>query len=310
MARLAISVITRNRAKHIREDLHFIAEAAQKKGIDIYIFDGSTDDSTKNAVYAYINKGYSNIKYLHYIDNWENGNIPERFIDAFMMPDTDYCWVCGDKFIVKPQNYDIVLELVEKDYDIITLYDKCFDGTRTFSNSSDFVDYCIVPLTHWGSTIIKKSLMNKIDIRQELVDNQSFWVVKSYVKAIDKVSFSGIALHINKSQFKIESKYVTRGGTEHTMWDTWIYNWCRLIDSFPEKYKSIRSGLYSRLDKEVSLFSLKELLRQRSTNQFDIDKVTQYQKEAKRVVLLPMGIVYLIAAIPGKIVKMIYIIVK
>ncbi len=43
MKKLAISFVTFNRAKHIKEDLDIIAQPTKDLNIDIYIYDGSTN---------------------------------------------------------------------------------------------------------------------------------------------------------------------------------------------------------------------------------------------------------------------------
>lgn len=299
-AKLAISFITYNRAKHIREDLEKISDATKKKGIDIYIFDGSTNDATKNVVYDFISKGYDHIYYYHYNDDYESSS--QRMKDALLMPDSEYIWFCGDKFLISPKNYDILLDCADKSYDIITIYNKSLNGTKYFSDPVKYVEYCIIPFTHFGATIIKKELIKELDINLRK-EYQGFWKMLIYIQAINKSNFKGIAIHIHQDSLSILSKYQTKSGSRSCMWDIWIKDWYNTIINLPERYNKIKEEIINRPDKDLHFFSFTELMKQRAEGQFDLKKCLEYREYISQVIVMPDLFVYFISMIPRNLAK-------
>lgn len=294
--KLAISIVTYNRAKHINEDLMCIAKPAKEKNISIYIYDGSTDRSTENVVKKYIENGNDHIQYFHYDEN----DTKKRVRDALLMPDADYIWFCGDKFTVLPKNYDLILKLLNRDIDFLVVYHKGLDGIRYFDNPVSCLDYSIVPLTCFGASIIKKKLIEGVNQRI-LDDYPAFGKMLLYISAINKENFSAITLHINMEDISIKSKFRTESISKGKMWDTWIKDWYDSILALPKRYSSVKKGLLNRMDVKMHFFDFESLLEQRNRKQFDIKKCIEYRRYVKAVVLMPYPIVFLIALLPSDV---------
>lgn len=299
MKKLAISIVTYNRAKHIREDLAIIAQPTKEQGIDIYIFDGSTEERTRQVADQYIAKGYDHIHYFYMgkpLSPEESAF--QRITSAFDMPDAEYVWFCGDKFTIRPEYYSEILSYIQKGYDIITIYGYILHGTRTFDSVSRFADYAIVPITHFGSTIIRKELMQPYDVRAEMKRIPSFGVQGIYLQAIaNKGDFKGVVIDAKK-QCQIMSKYHTASISSSYMWLTWMVNWHRFIELLPPAYDSVREGLYNRPDLQMGFFSLKELLRQRAEGQFDWKQYWECKEIIKKVIVMPNLFVFCISLLP------------
>lgn len=308
--KLAMSFLTYNREKHVAESLSRIVKTAAKLKINIYIFDGSTNNATENVVNTYITKGYQNIYYFHEFEKDLSKNMRQRFVAAFTIPDADYIWLCGDKFLIAPSNYELFLHYIDQSYDIICSYDRCLNGTRYFLNPVKFVDYTIVPMTHFGSVIIKKELiMNlKVDMLSLLQEHLGFTHVYMYMCAIEKKEFKGIALHINPESFQILSRYSTMSLSTSRMWITWIKQWYFFVSNIPKRYKKIENSIVNRLDRELGFFSFTKLLQQRVTGQFDIKRCIEYRKYVKKVVIMPYFFVCVIALLPREVAKILQVI--
>lgn len=302
-AKLAISFITYNRAKHINEDLSKIALPTQKKGIDIYIFDGSTNNETELVVKKYREKGYEHIFYFHYEDNLESTQ--KRMEDALFLPDAEYIWFSGDKFVVSPNNYDVILKYVDQSFDMITIYGKPIKKTRCFHNPVKYVEYSIIPFTQFGATIIKKELIEGKDIKSLREEFPGFWKMMLYIRAIDKADFKGVTIAVSPKGI-INSRYKTKSNSWSYMWDTWVKDWYYTISSMPARYNIIKEKIMNRPDKDLGFFSIKQLFRQRSEGQFDFKKCIEYRKYFSKVILVPDILVYFISLVPKKIAKEIF----
>ena len=307
MKKLAMSFITYNRAKHIREDLAIIAQPTKECDIDIYIYDGSTNMQTKQVVDEYLQEGYNHIHYLHtdkhisVIDS-----IYQRVTDALLAPDAEYVWMCGDKFVIRPDHYLEILSYIDRSYDIITIYGYPLKETRRFDNARSYVNCAIVPITHYGSTIIKKKLIESFNIWKACEECPSFGVQLTYLRAIaDVEGFKGVVID-KGTQTSIESQYQTPSSSESQMWTSWVVNWYRFVELLPPVYEDIREGLYNRPDLQAGFFSRKELLRQRSEGQFDWKKCWECKEYIKKVIVMPNVYVFGIAILPRCVVKRLY----
>ncbi len=294
--KLAMSFITYNRAKHIKEDLERIASQTQKRGILIYIFDGSTNKETENVVNTFIEKGYQHIRYYHYEDSLKERI--KRSKDSMLLPDAEYIWWCGDKFLVSPKNYDRILECINQSMDIITIYDLSLHGTKKFCDPVNYVDYSIIPFTHIGAVILKKALITKDIMKKAFKTSFGYWHVILYCNVIIKPEFKGITIHAYGEELKVPSKYNTKSISLDNMWDIWVKDWYCAIMALPDSYDEIRKHLFNKPDRELHFFDLKSLLKQRKAGQFDLGKCMKYRKYIKKVICLPNILVYMIALLP------------
>lgn len=302
MSKLAISIITCNRFKNIEEDLKWIADATYKSNIRVYIFDGSTDKRTEYIVKKYIENGYFHIKYYHNIENDNDKNIMLRIHDAFFIPDEEYIWICGDKFIINPQYYGLINNYIDNSYDIITLYDIALNGLKQFVNPVLFADYAIVALTHWGSTIIRKKLISNIDFCKIMGTAPGYKITNLYLQAILKSKdFKGVVCHINNTVFRLKSHYYTESASTKKMIEVWVNQWHKFIISLPNEYNKIKPSLMTRMDRDMNFFSIINLLKYRSLGQFNIKTCKEMKLQISSVILQKFLVVCLIALLPQKI---------
>lgn len=307
MKKLAMSIMTYNRAKHIGEDLAAIAQPTKEQGIDIFIFDGSTNERTKRIVERYIEKGYEHIHYTHYFSTNKQLSSIERIMYAFQIPDVEYIWFCGDKFTIKPEYYSEILSYIDKSYDIITIYGFILKGSREFSRVSEYAEYAMVPLTLWGANIIKKNLVASYNIKEEMKNTPAFGITSLYMQAIAKCEhFKGVVLDFGK-KVQIESRYKTPSGSRKRMWSTWVIDWYQFIERLPAAYEDVRERLYNKLDLQMKFFSLQDLLCQRSEGQYDLKMCWKYRKYVKKVIVMPYSFVLGISMLPRKVAKVFWL---
>ena len=306
MKKLAISFITYNRTRQLKEALDIIAQPTKEYDIDIYIFDGSTNANTEHIVKQYKKNEYNHIYYFRADRKLSiKDSYWSRLNSALVIPNTEYIWLCGDMFVIKPMYYSKIMSYIDKSYDIITIYGGILKGTRDFDEPNSFVDYAIVPITHFGSTIIKKKLIEQYDIKKSLEKNGSFGVQLIYLRAIVKNDFKGVVIDGGK-QVSISTKYQAKRDWLNNVWITWLSNWYQFICLLPDAYENIRERLYNRIDLTIHFFSIEMLLLQRAEGKFDWKKYIECKEYVKKVILLPGSIVFVVAILPKKIARMIY----
>ncbi len=307
MKKLAMSFVTYNREKHIKENLALIAQPTKECGVDIYIYDGSTNRNTEQVVKQYVEKGYNHIHYFHTDEKLsETDSFLQRINSALSVPDTEYIWMSGDKNVISPEFYPEILSYIDKSYDIITIYGRPLKGTREFDRPEEYVDYAIVPITHWGSTIIKRKLIESFDISKGAKECPSFSVQLAYLRGIaDIEEFKGVVID-GEQRARMVSRYKTPSASSRYMWSSWMEHWHRFIELLPPVYDKVREGLYNRPDLQVGFFSERELLRQRLEGQLDWKTYIKSRKFAKKVIVMPSRYVFAISLLPKDAAKWLY----
>lgn len=305
MKKLAIGIMTFNRAKIIREDLAAIVKPAKEYDIDIYIYDGSTNRDTESVVKTYIEAGYNHIYYIHADAHLSVGeSVYQRLEGVLFETEAKYVCLCSDHRVIKSNYYSEILSYVDKDYDIIMLHDNLLKGIHTYNSLTEFVNATIVSLTAWGATIIKKSLLAPLAYREICEATPSFGVSSIYLRAIGKAEmFRGATINTGRSLCVESAQYKGKSNSSKNMWTSWIVDWYRFVESLPAAYEDIREGLYNRPDLEKGFFSFNELLRQRSEGQFDWKKCHEYRNCVKKVVCLPYAVVFVIAVLPQSVAR-------
>ena len=119
---IACCIPTFNHPQVIKAVLGECASVYQKNGVDIYIYDSSTDKETKNIVEAFVREGFKN---LYYIELDPSVGFDEKLIMLFsgygLKYNYKYIWPVKDRSYVKETTLQIVMEETEKGYDAILL---------------------------------------------------------------------------------------------------------------------------------------------------------------------------------------------
>lgn len=120
MKKIAMCVLTYNHAEVVDKVLNFCVQDYYELGIDIYYYDGSEGDDTKNVIEKYIAKGYDNIYYIR-----ESGGVPKRFEmickGEQLVHEYKYIWISKDRsFCIKP-SLEKIVDATDSDSDVIFL---------------------------------------------------------------------------------------------------------------------------------------------------------------------------------------------
>lgn len=119
---IACCIPTFNHPQVIKAVLGECASVYQKYGVDIYIYDSSTDKETKNIVEAFVREGFKN---LYYIELDPSVGFDEKMIMLFsgygLKYNYKYIWPVKDRSYVKEITLQIVMEEAEKGHDAILL---------------------------------------------------------------------------------------------------------------------------------------------------------------------------------------------
>ncbi len=158
---LLIAVPTSNHPKLIMFYLAKILDDALKYGIDVCIYDASSDNQTEEIVKKRISQGYSNLFYKKYP---ENALLEDRCEDIYVHSEYDYVWLCGDGCVLNiHKNINIIQNEIAKKKDIIcfgndTIY---VNEYKEYTDSVEFCKECFTATTYFGGVILKGQLISE-----------------------------------------------------------------------------------------------------------------------------------------------------
>lgn len=114
---LGIAIPTYNRHQKIKEFLDHSIDALNKNGVQVFISDNHSTDTTEAVVKSY-QKKYKN---LHYYRQEKNKGIYGNFEFVLHWADTDYVWFCGDDDLIDTAKIPLVLDHMKNHPDMIVV---------------------------------------------------------------------------------------------------------------------------------------------------------------------------------------------
>lgn len=138
---VAMCIPTYNRANVVEHTLGNGIEGYKKYGIDLYYYDSSTDNKTKEVVEKYINAGYDNIHYIAVEDGIRKAAM--YYTGMGMKKQYDYIWPAKDRVWFEEPTLAAVEKAIEEDNDVVFLGVLwCFShpgiGTKVYERPEEF----------------------------------------------------------------------------------------------------------------------------------------------------------------------------
>lgn len=159
--KMAICIPTYNRAAIIEETLVRSVEKYKKKDWDLFIYDSSTDNSTRNIVENY-KKEFSGLFYK-YIDSSVHSNLKVFKIlqDFSYTKKYEYVWICTDTFTWSEELLDAIQDNLNSYYDLLVVNYRDVEkiGTREFVDYNDLFVNCAWHITYYGAVIYRIETM-------------------------------------------------------------------------------------------------------------------------------------------------------
>lgn len=117
--KIACCVLTFNGADIIRDVLQSCAGYYFEAGIDVYYFDASCDDSTKQVIEEYRKLGYTNLYHFHMPDASSLERTEKMMSGEWFAKDYDYIWPSKNRSFLSEAGIQSLLKAVEEEPDVI-----------------------------------------------------------------------------------------------------------------------------------------------------------------------------------------------
>lgn len=306
--KLAICIPTFNRAAIIEETLIRCIEKYNKRDWDLFIYDSSTDNDTRNIVENYMTE-FSGL-YYKYIDSSVHSNLKVYTIlqDFSGTLKYEYIWICTDTVTWSDELLDVVQDNLNLNYDLLVVNYRDVEkiGTREFSDYNDFFVNCAWHMTYYGAAIYRISTMlydipwEYLKERYCIPERVNFsHVAFCYEKICTMIHFKAKHLSFHLECRRISSMKRDAVGWRNDVFYVFCSCWPSMIMALPDCYQDkelvIRKhGINSELLLEKSLIQFRE----EGLYTYNIYK--KYEKKWKNLTSLSNKKLEIISRFPSK----------
>ncbi|MDR1772933.1 MAG: hypothetical protein LBS02_20230 [Hungatella sp.] len=302
--KIAVCIPTYDRSQIMKEFLESCSADYANFGIDIYIYDSSTNDETENMVMLW--KERLNGLYYIRVPSCIHANIKvfKIFQQQGLKNAYDFIWVCGDSLRFSEKALSSILQNVTLEYDMIEVNanDVGKLGTRVYNNHNDYFRDCAWHLALFGAVILNvKTMLSNVDWNDYELNYSSkelinFSHVSFYFnKLATKECFKALHLSLNPSFYSISPLKEKSGWHEETFY-VMCHGWVQTIKSLPSCYKDKKEAMINH--GKYTIFKTLNLLKLREDGYFNMSIYKQYRCVWKEVCDIPIIKLYMIALMP------------
>ncbi len=309
--KLCVCMPTCNRSTCIERILKEELELLSRMGIDICIYDSSTDERTKQLVSNYQREGWGNLYYKH-IDYAVHPN-KKAYLIFKEAENTgyDYIWMIHDHtYCNDEKGLRYILQALERDYDfyLLNMQSKGF-RMKEIKDLDDFLLLGAWPLNSFGASILKvDSFIKGTDWRA---------VSEKYLKK-KTLNYAHVGFYFERAS-QIEDIKICRLELpreyfldflryEKTSWDKetirictecWGSNILKLPDVYKKKYEALKT-------QDKWFLSKYKLIFYKKSRQFTVKSFMKYRQWFR--LMSPEAYVqnFMIAALPFRVSKFIF----
>ena len=271
---IAMVIPTYNRPVTVDDTLGRGIDAYAKHGIDVYYYDGSTNDETQKVVQKYIDMGYDNIKYLSYQNQVGIGRVCSMYNGVGLEKKYDYIWPVKDRVWFEEPTIVEAKKAMEEEHDIIFLgVLECYThpgiGTKVYDIPEEFY-------ADWGylATSIDVNIMKWDTVLAELSYEEITKLSDTYTHF--DIVFRGLAKAGRSVKVLVGEEIVAynsdtaRSGYSAQVFLIWLHNWIEVNEKLPECYNSYKDMVIKQGGTLPWIFgSLASLLAYKENGAFD-----------------------------------------
>lgn len=314
MRSLAICIPTFNRCEVLEDTLNYELGICNDLGIDIYLYDSSTDGNTAKLLETL--KTYEN---LHYISIDSATALDQKVVMIYQSygreKKHDYLWLIGDSISFSREVLQKVVSVIQTDPTMVFVNNEDLQnlGDREFYNVSEMFRKLFWKSSLWGSIIIKESLYYSVDWNEYIekfvgLDQISVglhWYRLASVKDFRGVLFSvKKGIDMRKSSLKKLAWWKENECGSETIYRVWAKGLVETAYMLPFSQEDIEEALNTQRI-YVKNFCWLNLCRSRKDGVYNIDIYRKYHNGIKALSKYPDVFLYLIAITPVLLMKVI-----
>lgn len=307
-SRVAMCIPTYGRSRVVEEMLCRCAQYYVELGLDIYIYDSSEDDDTRNVVEEYAQK-LGNIYYVKMpSDMHANMKVFKIFQQYNMKRNYDFIWLCGDAWQFSKRLIESAVSQLDTQYDMIEINVAAVEtvGTKVYTDYNQYLKDCAWHLSLFGAVILNvQTMLENVDWEYfEKKYNDNVLIYYSHVgfyfeRLAEKEEFKALHIRFNPgwgrtSRFRKQCAWYQ--DTFFIVCNGWISTIEALPDCYTTKEQAILSlGINSQFKNETRFLEL------RAHKVYDWKIYKNYKAQLCRMCKVSKFKMALIACMPSKL---------
>ena len=249
---IACCYLTHNHANVVSEVLNIVKDIYDRNGIDIYIYDSSTNMETKEIVDELVREGTDNLFYVRVDEKiGGDGKLLEIFKGVGLRKEYDYIWANKDRSYVLESAAEIIQSESHKGYEC--MYIDCSRPIqmarkkykKIYSREEFFYEFGWI-VTSWETMLIHTKKMLKLidwdefEKKYRIGSKNSFNQVLVVFGQLAKISIPKIRVFGEQEVIIYNSAAVGSGWINDTF-ELWGQKWPEAICSLPECYDEYKA---------------------------------------------------------------------
>lgn len=314
MKRLVICIPTYNRCEVLRDTFSYELDTCRDLGIDIYLYDSSTDGKTKNLVNEL--KEYGN---LHYVQIDSSVSLDEKVVMIYQNycreKKYDYLWLVGDSVSFGTELLERVMSTLQSDPTMVFINNEDVQqlGDKEYREVSAIFQELFWKSTLWGSIIIQEALYYDIDwspymknfVGTDQISVGLHWYRLAQVENFRAVLFSvRKGIDMRKSSLKKFAWWKEKECGSETVYRVWAQGLIDVVYSLPYTQEEIEAALETQRVYMKTFYWL-SLCRSRKDGVYNKEIYKKYGRGIKILSKYPDFLLYLIAISPVTLMKVV-----
>ncbi len=307
-SRMAICIPTYGRSRVVEEMLCRCARYYLELGLDIYIYDSSTDDDTQKVVEEYAQK----LGGIYYVkmpsDMHANMKVFKIFQQYNMKHKYEFIWLCGDAWQFSKRLVESVVLQLDTQYDMIEVNVAAVEtvGTKVYTDYNQYLKDCAWHLSLFGAVILNvKTMLEGVNWEYyEKKYDDKVLIYYSHVgfyfeRLAEKEQFKALHIRFNPgwgrtSRFRKQCAWYQ--DTFFIVCNGWISTIEALPDCYTTKEQAILSlGVNSQFKDEIRFWEL------RAHKVYDWKIYKRYKTQFRRMCNVSELKLAFIACMPSKL---------
>ena len=279
-------------------------------GIDVVVYDSSSDDRTEAVVKNFILDGYDNIIYKRYRGAFDGFSIDQKVIDALREHlDYDYIWVMRDGLVpILKSVYDKFLKIFKDRPEIVVVDSSCRNNgdhyIKKYSDCPLFFLENMARATVMGCLILSSNTAHyAIDHYAIDQSNYSLWLATVPFYYCAEKQTAPILYIDDVFEYNIASSKNLFWNKSGRAFEQWGYRWDTIITALPSVYDEYKPLVEKIEMYDFHPFSMESLLRMRGNGGLTLRLIRKYQDKIPKVCNTPIWKFMLAAVMPKSVAR-------
>lgn len=306
--KLCIIIPTANRPECIEYYLEECSRTYAHLGIDLIIFDSSTDNRTEKITKRYTDYEGSTTIYCRYQGEYDGVSIDTKVIDAYLryLDQYEYLWVCRDGHLINfPAVCDDLFEIFEEGPEAVIVYDN-WQNDHGFPKKKKYTDCAALLEDHCCHTAILGVMIFSADFIRDVIRTQPVDPIKNYGLWQPMAMFEYWAERKPKVTLYVEAVYRPNiHGTENSFWNKsgralwqWGQRWYEMVDNLPACYDTRKEKIMKVGMRDFTPFEPRQLLIMRANGGLTLGSYRKYKQYLDHVTEMAAWKFYAICLVP------------